>query len=163
MSVAARHLIWGLLMALVVTALAAPKKVVLIAGPLDNHPENTHEYEKNIIVLKHCLDRATNAGVVVEAYFGWPKEARVLDDADTIFLTGSGSDRKETDHPLYVGDRFEELSKQMKRGCGIVFHHWSTFHPRRVHDQITEWVGGYFDYESGTGPNKWYSAIQTRE
>jgi len=32
-----------------------------------------------------------------------------------------------------------------------------------VHNQITEWAGGYFDYESGTNANKWYSAIQTRE
>jgi type 1 glutamine amidotransferase len=24
-----------------------------------------------------------------------------------------------------------------------------------------EWIGGYFDYESGSGPNKWYSKIRT--
>jgi hypothetical protein len=42
-----------------------------------------------------------------------------------------------------------------------VFFHWSTFHPVRFHHQITEWAGGYFDYETGNTPNHWYSAIQT--
>src|SRR5207244_10712621 len=100
--------------------------------------------------------------VRVEAAFkGWSPDISTLDDADTIFLTADGSDRKETDQPLYVGDRLQVLGQQMKRGCGVVFFHWSTFNPRRVHDQITEWVGGYFDYETGTASNHWYSAIQT--
>lgn len=142
-----------------------PRKIVLIAGPLDAHPRDTHEYEKNVILLKHCLDSSPDfRGAKVEAHFnGWPSNATTLDDADTIFLTSGGSDRRETDHPLYVGDRFAQLERQMKRGCGVVFFHWATFHPRRVHDQITEWAGGYFDYESGTNANKWFSAIQTRE
>ncbi|MCI0744794.1 MAG: ThuA domain-containing protein [Verrucomicrobia subdivision 3 bacterium] len=146
-------------------AAAAAKKIVLIAGGLDEHPENTHEYEKNIILLKDCLDTSPNlTGLRTEVYFsGWPEDPRALDDADTIFITSSGSDRRESDHPLYVGDRLAQLEKQMKRGCGVVMFHWSTFHPRRAHDQITEWVGGYFDYESGTEPRKWYSAIETRE
>jgi hypothetical protein len=141
------------------------RKIVLIAGPLDSHPRETHEYEKNVILLKHCLDTSPDLkGVTVEAHFhGWPANPTTLDDAATILLTSGGSDRKETDHPLYVGERFEQLARQMRRGCGLVLFHWSTFNPRRVHEQITEWVGGYFDYENGTAPNKWFSAIQTRE
>jgi type 1 glutamine amidotransferase len=84
-----------------------------------------------------------------------------LNDADTIFFTTDGTDHAETNHSLYVGDRMKVIERQMKRGCGLVFFHWSTFHPRRVHDQITEWVGGYFDYETGPPPRNWYSAIQT--
>jgi type 1 glutamine amidotransferase len=143
----------------------SPRKIVFIAGPLDSHPRETHEYEKNVILLKHCLDASPDfKGVTVEAYFnGWPTNPATLDNADTIFLTSGGSDRKETDHPLYVGDRFDQLARQMRRGCGLVLFHWSTFNPRRVHEQMTEWVGGYFDYESGNTPNKWFSAIQTRE
>src|SRR5438552_18037826 len=103
-------------------------------------------------------------GVIIETHFNsWPTSASTLEDADTIFLTSGGSERQETDHPLYVGDRFAQLEKQMRRGCGVVFFHWSTFHPRRVHDRITEWAGGYFDCESGTNANHWFSAIQTRE
>src|SRR5438132_9356467 len=140
------------------------KKIVLIAGPITGHPKEAHEYEKNVILLKHLLETSPNlqGRVQVETHFkGWPPDASTLDDADTIFLTSDGSDRKETDHPLYLGNRLQVLGQQMKRGCGVVFFHWSTFNPRRAHDQITEWVGGYFDYENGTGPQHWYSAIQT--
>ncbi|MEO6181631.1 MAG: DUF6797 domain-containing protein [Verrucomicrobiota bacterium] len=145
-------------------AFAAPKKIVLIAGPLDNHPPGTHEYENNILLLKHCIESAADfGGAKAEVYFnGWPEKPSALDDADTIFLTSGGSDRKETDHPLYVGDHFSQLEKQMKRGCGLVLYHWSTFHPSRAHDQITEWVGGYFDYEKGSGSaaKNWFSKIE---
>ncbi len=142
---------------------AAEKKIVLIAGPLDSHPLGTHEYENNILVLQHCLTSLSNAQIKTEVHFnGWPTNAATLDSADTIFLTSGGSDRNESDHPLYVGDRFAQLEKQMKRGCGIVMLHWSVFHPHRNHEKITEWLGGYFDYETGTlGPtNKWFSDIR---
>src|SRR5437867_3807707 len=140
-----------------------PKKIVLIAGPITGHPKEAHEYEKSVILLKHLLDTSSNLkGVVTEAHFkGWPQNPSTLDDADTIVMISDGSDRHETDHPLYVGDHLKVIEKQMKRGCGFVQFHWTTFHPSRFHDQITEWVGGYFDYETGTAPNKWHSAIQT--
>jgi type 1 glutamine amidotransferase len=140
---------------------AAPKKVVLIAGPITGHPKDTHEYEKNVTLLRHLLDQHPATFSAETHYRGWPTNADTLNDADTIFFTSDGTDRKETDHPLYVGDRIKVIEKQMKRGCGIVFFHWSTFHPKRFQDQITEWVGGYFDYESGPPPRNWYSAIQT--
>src|SRR6266513_3846489 len=141
-----------------------PKKIVLIAGPITGHPKEAHEYEKNVILLKHLLDTSPDlkGKVRVEAHFhGWPTDASALDDADTIFLTSDGTDREERNHPLYVGDHLQVIERQMKRGCGLVFFHWSTFSPMRVHDQITEWVGGHFDYETGSAPNHWYSAIQT--
>jgi type 1 glutamine amidotransferase/glucose/arabinose dehydrogenase len=139
------------------------KKIVLLAGPLDSHPKDSHEYERNIVLLKHALDSALK-DVRVEIHFnGWPDDPATLDDADTIFITSGGCDRKLEDHPLYVGDRFKIIEKQMKRGCGIIFHHWSTFHPAKYHDAITEWVGGYFDYENGPAANKWYSKIETRD
>lgn len=143
---------------------AKPRKIVLIAGPITGHPKETHEYEKNVILLKHLLDTSPNlkGKIITEAHFkGWPSNPATLDDADTIFLTADGSDRNETDHPLYAGDRLRVIEKQMKRGCGLVLFHWSTFNPVRAHDLITEWVGGYFDYETGPPPRRWYSAIQT--
>lgn len=148
-----------------VSAAAPPKKIVLIAGPITGHPKYTHEYEKSVILLKHLLDNSpsfSGQAVQVEAHFqGWPQDPKTLDSADTIVMLTDGGDRNVADHPLYVGDRLDQLSKQMTRGCGLVTLHWSTFHPARYHQRVTEWVGGYFDYETGPGPNKWYSAIQT--
>src|SRR5262249_46536918 len=92
---------------------------------------------------------------------GWPENEATLDDADTIVMLTDGGDHNEADHPLYVGNRREVLGKQMQRGCGFVHYHWTTFHPSRFHDEVTEWGGGYFDYEKGSTPNKWFSAIST--
>src|SRR6266516_135410 len=143
-----------------------PKKIVLIAEPITAHPKEAHEYEKNVILLKQLLDTSPDlqGKVRVEAHFhGWPKDPSALDDADTIFLTSDGTDRDEKNHPLYFCDHLQVIERQMKRGCGLVFFHWSTFNPVSVHDRVTEWVGGYFDYETGAAPNRWYSAIQTWE
>ena len=142
----------------------APKKIVLIAGPITGHGKHTHEYEKSVILLKHLLDMSpsTKGKVAVETHFkGWPADEKTLDDAASIVMISDGGDRNATDHPLYVGERFQTLERQMKRGCGFVQFHWTTFNPSRVHGQITEWVGGYFDFEKGTAANKWFSAIST--
>jgi type 1 glutamine amidotransferase/glucose/arabinose dehydrogenase len=155
-----KHVLW------LVLYLSSPaeKKIVLLAGPLDSHPKDTHEYERNVILLKHCLDTSPSVqGAKVELHLGgWPEDPRTLDDADTIVITSGGCDHHLEDHPFYVGDRLGVLKKQMDRGCGLVQFHWSTFNPSRHHEAVTEWVGGTFDYETGPG-GKWYSAIETRE
>ena len=142
-----------------------PRKIVLIAGPITGHGKGAHEYEKDIILIKHLLDTSSNLkGLKTEVHFqGWPKDPTTLDDADLIVFNSDGSNNSEPAHPLYVERRIEILEKQMKRGCGLVQLHWATFNPSRFHERITEWVGGYFDYEKGPGPKKWFSAIKTYE
>src|SRR5256885_5565863 len=51
-----------------------PKKIVLVAGSLDSHPRESHEYEKNIVLLKHCIESSPDFhNVTVETHFhGWP-------------------------------------------------------------------------------------------
>jgi type 1 glutamine amidotransferase/azurin len=156
--------VFGLLAGGVLRA-AETKKIVLIAGPLDSHPPTTHEYEKSVRLLKHCLDTAPNLPPVkVEAIFnGWPSDETTLEDADAIVFVSAGSDRVESDHPLFAGDRLGVIDRQMKRGCGLSMIHWSTFAPLRVNAKILDWTGGFFDYESGTTANKWFSAITTRD
>src|SRR5437660_12725320 len=83
------------------------KKIVLIAGPITGHPKEAHEYEKNVILLKHLLDTSPDllGKARVEAHFkGWPDDPSTLDDADAIFLTSDGTDREEKNHPLYFRD-----------------------------------------------------------
>ncbi|KAB2674842.1 MAG: hypothetical protein DVB31_01510 [Verrucomicrobia bacterium] len=149
---------------LVLPASAAPKKVALIAGPITGHGKEAHEYEKSVVLLRQLLEGSPSLRGQIRAEVhpnGWPADPRTLDDADTIFIASDGGDHRETDHPLYVGDRYAQLKRQMQRGCGIVFYHWSVFHPVRADADITEWAGGYFDYETGPGPQHWRSAIQT--
>ncbi len=139
-------------------------KIVLIAGPITGHPKEAHEYEKCVVLLKELIETSPNlpAHPHVELHFnGWPADPKTLDNADTIVMVGDGGDHREQDHPLYVGDHREQFARQMARGCGCVFLHWSTFHPARFDRDTTEWAGGYFDYETGTNANHWFSAIQT--
>ena len=137
------------------------KRILIMAGPITGHAKNTHEYEKSSILLKHLLDHSQVRNIQTTVVLdGWPDDANLIEQADTIVMISDGGDQQETNHPLYNHDRIQQLEKQMKRGCGLVQLHWSTFHPSRFHDRVTEWVGGYFDYEKGAGERGWYSAIK---
>lgn len=164
---ASRGLAFLCCLAALLLAAPAPKpaKIVLIAGPKDAaHPPGTHEYEKSVRLLEHCLNQSAKAlNLVVETHFnGWPKDDGTLKDAVTVVLISSGSDRRAEDHPLLVGDRLAVLAKEMQRGCGLVTLHWATFFPKeKANATLLDWTGGHFDYESGPPPRRWASAIQT--
>jgi putative heme-binding domain-containing protein len=146
---------------------SAAKKIVILAGTVHQgpggHPPGTHEYELSARLLKRALDTAEASQPKVEVHAGgWPGDPKTLDDADTIVVISDGADRNEQDHPLLVGDRLQTLKKQMDRGCGLVALHWTVFVPReRGGPEFLEWIGGYFDYQSGDAPNHWLSKIQT--
>lgn len=140
----------------------APRKIVLIAGPKDeHHGPGTHDYEATINTIKEALEASNVADKVqvTTVTNGWPEDPAILDDADTIFLTSAGADHKESDHPFLVGDRMQVLAKQMKRGCGLVVLHWSVFVPIKHEKQFSDWLGGFFDYQRGDDPRGWYSRI----
>lgn len=138
------------------------KKVVFIAGK-KSHGPGDHEYEKGLKLFAECLRTSPNLkGFRSEVHLdGWPRDPHVLDDADTIVLYCDGSDHSEKDHPLLEGDRLEQLGRAMARGAGLVALHYTVFVPmRRGGPEFLEWLGGFFDYETGPGANHWYSRIQ---
>lgn len=157
-------------LALVVLALlalplgAAPqKKIVFLAGT-KSHGPGDHEYEKGLRLLARCLTSAPNlSGYRTEVHlYGWPEDPGTLDDADAIVVYADGSDHNVQDHPLLAEDRLETIGRQMRRGCGLVLLHYATFVPvARGGPEYLDWAGGFFDYESGDGTNRWLSRIQT--
>jgi len=142
---------------------AAPvKKVVFLAGT-KSHGPGEHEYEKGMRLLAKCLETSPNLhGFKTEVHlYGWPEDPKTLNDADAIVVYCDGSDHNEADHPLLIGDRLVTLGRQMKRGAGLVLLHYATFAAvKHGGPEYLDWVGGYFDYETGSGPNHWRSAIQ---
>ncbi len=159
---------WSIASGNATAADAPPRKIVLLAGTVHQgpggHPPGTHEYELSARLLKRCLDELpASAGVRAEIHLdGWPRDPKTLDDADTIVVLSDGADRSEQDHPLLVGDRLQTIKKQMDRGCGLVAIHWTVFVPRQHGgEEFLEWIGGYFDYQSGPAPRNWFSKIQT--
>lgn len=144
---------------------AVSRKIVLIAGKKSHGPEGNriHDYPWSVKLLKVLMDRSNvREKVRVETHFnGWPQDERTFDNADTIVVISDGRD----------GDKFEEaphfssaartsvIERQMKRGCGFVTFHFSTFASEANRQQILEWSGGYFQWET-SGLRKWYSAIK---
>ncbi len=149
-------------------ATPAAKKIVILAGAVHQgpggHPAGTHEYELTARLLKHALAEAQIDAEVEIHFNGWPRDPKTLDDADSIVVISDGADRDPDDHPLLVGNRLGILKQQMDRGCGLVAIHWTTFVPNdRGGPEFLEWLGGYFDYQSGAGERHWFSKIQTAQ
>src|SRR5262249_50433809 len=141
------------------------KKIVLIAGK-KSHGPGVHEYEKSVRLLKVLLDTSPNlSGVKTELHLnGWPADEKTLDDADTIMTISDGQDGdKFSPVPFMTPERMAVMERQMKRGCGFITFHFSTFTPRKYAPQILEWGGGFFDWQNDKGDREWYSAIRTAE
>jgi len=145
---------------------AAPRKqkIVLIAGVKSHGPEGNgmHDYPWSVRLIKAMLDRSNVADKVAVEYHlnGWPKDQGTLDDADTIVIISDGRDGdKYSEAPHLISDqRVEYIGKQMKRGCGLVTFHFSTFAPNKYAEQVLNWNGAFFQWET-EGKRQWYSAI----
>lgn len=159
-----------LLLLCTLPALAQPaaKKIILIAGTKSHGPigNGIHDYGWSVQLLKVMLDHSNvKEKVRVEAHLdGWPRDPRTLEDADTIMIVSDGRDGnlyEEAPH-LASPERVRFIERQMKRGCGFLAFHFSTFAPDKYAEQMLDWSGGFFDWETD-GKRQWHSAIQTTE
>jgi type 1 glutamine amidotransferase len=145
---------------------AVPNKIpriAMIAGK-KSHGSGEHEYKKALQLLASELEKRLEFIDVRVHFDGWPTDEETIKDADTIVFYSDGSDRKELDHPLMYSGRLSTIDKLMKRGVGFVAIHYTVFVPKdKAGGKFLDWIGGYFDYETGDTPNKWYSKIETRE
>lgn len=143
-------------------------KVVLVAGPKSHGPEGNgvHDYGWSVRLLKAMLDHSNVKDRIKVEYHlnGWPKDQRTLEDADTIVVISDGRDGdkyREAEH-LASPERVAFVDQHIKRGCGLVTFHFSTFAPDQYADRVLDWTGGFFDWETD-GKRDWYSAITTIE
>ena len=138
-------------------------RIAMIAGK-KSHGPGEHDYKKALQLLAAELNKRVDFVDVRVHFDGWPTDEETLKDVDTIVYYSDGSDRKELDHPLMYAGRLELFDKLMKRGVGLVAIHYSVFVPKdKAGGKFLNWIGGYFDYETGDTPNKWYSKIETRD
>ena len=147
---------------------AGAKKVVLIAGPKSHGPvgNGIHDYPWSVRLLKVMLDNSNLQGKLRVEYHleGWPEDPSTLDDADTIMVISDGRDGDKYQEAPHLQDpvKVAWIEKQVKRGCGFMTFHFSTFAPDSQARRILNWSGGYFDWETD-GERKWYSAIKTEQ
>src|SRR5262249_11543197 len=103
--------------------------------------------------------------VRVEAHLGgWPRDPATLNDADAVLVISDGRDGtlyEEAPH-LATLERVRAFDAVMKRGCGLMTFHFSTFAPEKYRPEVLRWNGGYFQWEQD-GKRAWYSAIRTVE
>jgi type 1 glutamine amidotransferase len=146
---------------------AATKKIVLIAGKKSHGlvGNGIHDYPWSVKLLKVMLDNSNVAERVRVEYHldGWPRDKNTLEDADAIMVISDGRDGSlfaEAPHFASPAHR-QFIARQMRRGCGFLTFHFSTFAPDAFARDILDWSGGYFDWETD-GKRKWYSAITTQ-
>ena len=138
-------------------------KVAFIAGK-KSHGPGEHEYRKSLELLARELAKRVEFIDTRVHFDGWPTDEEALSDADTIVVFSDGSDHDVRNHPLVQEHRLRFLQKQIDRGAGFVALHYSVFVPGETAGQrFLEWIGGYFDYETGSAANKWHSKIETRD
>ncbi len=138
-------------------------RVAMIAGK-KSHGPGEHDYRKALQLLARELEKRVEFIDVRVHFDGWPTDEEAIRDVDTIVFYSDGSDRKELDHPLVVSGRMQFLGRILDRGAGFVALHYTLFVPKaKGGDQFLRWLGGYFDYETGDTPNKWFSKIETRD
>ena len=138
-------------------------KVAFIAGK-KSHGPGEHEYRKGLQLLSEALEKQVEFIDTRVHFDGWPTDEEHLKDADAIVLFSDGSDQNERNHPLFDPYRRKFLQKQVDRGAGLVALHYTVFVPKeKGAEQFLEWIGGYFDYQSGSGANHWFSKIEARD
>jgi type 1 glutamine amidotransferase len=137
--------------------------VAFIAGK-KSHGPGEHEYRKSLELLAKALEKQLEFIDTRVHFDGWPTDEEVLNYVDTIVTFTDGSDHGERNHPLIEPHRLKFLQKQIDRGAGFVALHYTVFVPaERVGTRFLDWIGGYFDYETGSTANKWFSKIETRD
>jgi len=123
------------------------RKVVLIAG-VKSHGYGAHEHRAGCMLLAEALNASglpVEASVVTE---GWPKDASVLDDADSIVIYADGGGG----HPFNA--HIEEVDKLMKKGVGLVCIHYGVEVPKgKSGDAFLDWTGGYFETNWSVNPH----------
>jgi hypothetical protein len=136
-----------LLLLCVISARAAEKKIVLIAGK-PSHGLGDHEFRAGSLLLKKCLDQVPGITSVVHSN-GWPKESSALQGADAILIYADGG----AGHPAIQGDHSKILEDLTKHGVGLGFAHYGVEIPStNGGPQFLEWVGGYYEHLYSVNP-----------
>lgn len=130
-----------------VTASAADKKLVLIAGK-PSHPPGMHEFRAGCLLLEHCL--AGHPGLTVTVHTnGWPASDSAFDGATAVVIYADGGGG----HPAIQGDRLKLIQGLIDRGVGFGVMHYGCEVPKdRGGREFLDWVGGYYEHAYSCNP-----------
>lgn len=138
-----------LLAVVVMTASAADKKIVLIAGK-PSHGAGEHEHRAGCLLLQSCLQGVPGVTSVVYSN-GWPVDAdTAFADAAAIIVYCDGGGG----HPLIQGERLKTIGALMDRGVGLACLHYGIEPTKdRGQPEFLEWIGGAFEIHWSVNPH----------
>lgn len=143
-----KKLLFALLIAVTIPALAADKKIVFIAGK-PSHRSGEHEHRAGCLLLQSCLTNVPGVTSVVYTN-GWPADPNAFDGAATIVVYSDGGGG----HPLLPEDRKKTVGALMDKGVGLVLLHYAV-EPTKENGQkeFLDWVGGAFEIHWSVNPH----------
>lgn len=137
------------LLALALTpAMAATKKILLIAGSR-SHGAGEHEFRAGCLLLQKALNQVP--GVISEvASNGWPTSDAAFNGVDAVVIYSDGGNG----HPAIKPERLKKLQELMNRGVGLGCAHYGVEVPKgEPGDALLRWIGGYFEMFWSVNPH----------
>ena len=141
-------LLLGLTLCLGVSARAADRKIVLVAGH-PSHGPGDHEFNAGVQLLDKCLRQVP--GVTSKFYLnGWPADPHAFDGADGILFFMDGG----AGHPIIQDDHLKIIGDLMKKGVGLACVHYAVEVPKdKGGREFLDWIGGYYEDRWSTNPH----------
>jgi len=137
-----------MVVATVLTAASADKKILFVAGP-PSHGPGEHEHRAGCLLLKSCLDKLPGVASLVYSN-GWPQDPKAFDGADAIVLYMDGG----SGHPAIQDNRLATLDALMKKGVGLVCIHYATEPTlEKGQREFLDWIGGCFEINWSVNPH----------
>ncbi len=146
-----KHL-W-LVLRLVVSLDAAPKRLLVLGQKPDGHPPGTHEYMPGARLVTALMnDRKGVKVTIAQADNPWPEGLALIAKADGIVLFLNEGGRFIQDDPK----RAKAFATFAKRGGGLVVYHWG------MGAKQVEHVGPFLELFGGChgGPNRKYTVVK---
>lgn len=150
-----KKLLLLLSLGLAITASAADKKIVFVAGK-PSHRSGDHEHRAGSLLLKACLDNVPGVTSVVCSN-GWPADDKAFEGAAAIvfYCDGGGG------HPLLQGDRLKTIGALMDKGVGLVCLHYGVEPTiEKGQKEFIDWIGGAFEINWSVNPH-WTAEFKT--
>jgi type 1 glutamine amidotransferase len=135
---------------LVAGSVAAPKKVVMLAGK-PSHGPLSHEHNAGIQLLAKCLKQGASGLVApVVTLNGWPSDESIFEGADAVVIYSDGGGG----HPAVRGDNLLKLGKLMEKGVGFLTIHYAVEPTtNKGNKEFIDWQGGCFETHWSVNPH----------
>lgn len=131
--------------ALATSAYGETKRILFIAGA-PSHGWNQHEFPAGCELLAQCLNQS-DLEIEAQVSLGWPEDASLLENADTIVLYSDGND----DH--VAKGKAHELERLLAQGTHFAVLHYAleTGNPE-LDAFLQKSIGAYFEVDWSVNP-----------